>query len=228
MPRARRQAHPPRTRARQDEEKLARREALLAAAVDAVARGAYARVTMASIAQELGLAKGTVYLYFPSKEALFLAAAERELGTWFDAFDAALAGGALATPARVAGFVARSLAARPVLVRLLGVLQGVLEHNIAHDVALAFKRGLHERLTRTAAALEAALPALPSGSGVRVLLHLNALVVGLALMADVSPVVRRVHEMPGLRALHVDFATDLTAAATALLAGATRSPEPRP
>jgi AcrR family transcriptional regulator len=39
---------------------------------------------MAELAEQCGLAKGTLYLYFDSKEELFLAALELELAAWFE------------------------------------------------------------------------------------------------------------------------------------------------
>jgi AcrR family transcriptional regulator len=58
-------------RALSDQEKSARRQALLNAALDEFfARGFYA-ASMEAIARQAGLSKGTLYLYFESKEALF-------------------------------------------------------------------------------------------------------------------------------------------------------------
>lgn len=48
-----------------------RREAILQAAVRAFARHGYAATTIEEIASEAGISKGSVYNYFPSKEALF-------------------------------------------------------------------------------------------------------------------------------------------------------------
>lgn len=47
---------------------------ILSAALDAFAADGYAAATMDGIAERAGITKGTIYLYFSSKEALFLAA----------------------------------------------------------------------------------------------------------------------------------------------------------
>jgi AcrR family transcriptional regulator len=49
-----------------------RRGQILAAALTCFARDGYHTTTMADIATEAGVSKGTPYLYFPSKEALYV------------------------------------------------------------------------------------------------------------------------------------------------------------
>src|SRR5688500_3703292 len=59
----------------------ARRKAeILDAAATVFAAAGYANADVQVIADALGVGKGTVYRYFPTKEALFLAAVERGLG----------------------------------------------------------------------------------------------------------------------------------------------------
>jgi TetR/AcrR family transcriptional repressor of uid operon len=53
--------------------RTARRDQILAAALTCFARAGYHATTMADVAAQAGVSKGTPYLYFPSKEALFIA-----------------------------------------------------------------------------------------------------------------------------------------------------------
>jgi AcrR family transcriptional regulator len=198
-------------RARREEDKQARRHAILAAATRMIRNRPYAEITMAEVARKCGLAKGTLYLYFHSKEALFLAALEEELAVWFHELT-----GQLVTldpmrdeVERLAQLIAGSLAARPSLGDLLGLVHNVLEQNIEPEVALAFKQMLLERLTLGGRALEAVLPRLAAGSGRRLLLRIYAMVVGLRQMADPSPTVAKVLELPQMEPLRVDFERDL-------------------
>ena len=65
---------PPRTtRRKQADQKLARREAILAAARKVFARKGFEGSTIVDIAREAGVASGTVYLYYASKLDLFAA-----------------------------------------------------------------------------------------------------------------------------------------------------------
>src|SRR5262245_15230845 len=54
-----------------------RREQILAEATRIFARLGFPGTDLQVVADRLGVGKGTVYRYFPSKEALFLAAADR-------------------------------------------------------------------------------------------------------------------------------------------------------
>jgi AcrR family transcriptional regulator len=68
-----------RQRARNDEDKQVRRAEILTQAAALLGKHPYARITMSQVAAGSGLAKGTLYLYFRSKEELFLALLQREL-----------------------------------------------------------------------------------------------------------------------------------------------------
>src|SRR6266478_2132724 len=57
--------------------KEARRTQILDAAVRCFARTGYYATTIEDVVRETGLSRGALYLYFPSKEALYLAISER-------------------------------------------------------------------------------------------------------------------------------------------------------
>ncbi len=207
-------------RARQIHEKEARRQVILAAAARLWGDQAFAALSMAEIARAAGLAKGTLYLYFRTKEELFLAMAEGELLAWFEELDEALGRGRKELePAELAPLLARSLAARPRLPRLLAILHTVLEQNIEHLTALRFKQFMATRTLRTGRLLERRLPRLPGGAGAQLLLQLHALSLGFWQLADPSPVVKELLGAPGLELFQVDFAAALEATLVLLLAG---------
>ncbi len=81
-----------------DEARAARRDQIIAAAAECFARAGYHATTMADIAEVAGVSKGTPYLYFPGKEALFIALYEEWDCGLAARFDAAIGG--LAEPAR--------------------------------------------------------------------------------------------------------------------------------
>ena len=59
------------------EAKEARRSQILDAAVRCFARRGYYETTIEDLVTETGLSRGALYLYYPSKEALYLAISER-------------------------------------------------------------------------------------------------------------------------------------------------------
>src|SRR4051794_29220948 len=66
-----------------------RREEILDTAAVVFARHGYPNTDVQFVADELGLAKGTIYRYFPSKQELFLAAVDRGVRLLWQTVDAA-------------------------------------------------------------------------------------------------------------------------------------------
>src|SRR5450432_3259522 len=81
-----------RQRAIQAEAKQERHHAILDAAERLLSRERDRMANVSEVADEAGLAKGTVYLYFPSKEELLLAVHERNIDGYFQALIARLEG----------------------------------------------------------------------------------------------------------------------------------------
>lgn len=208
-------------RARSDDDKQERRNAILTTAWRMYTRDpSFAAFTMAALAKQAGLAKGTLYLYFRTKEELFLTLLENGFDAWFDVLDTRLdAGGSEWTPEDAAEVIVRSIRGRETLARLLSILPTIVEHNVDYDAALRFKRQVLRRADTTGQRLEARLPFLRPGQGARLLVHLHALVIGVWQLAQPSPVIRRVMETPELAPARVDFEEDLRFLLTTLLAG---------
>ena len=97
--------------------RAARREQIIAAGLACFARAGYHATTMADVATQAGVSKGTPYLYFDSKEALFLALHEEwdcGAGERVNAAIAALPDGERRSPRAVLLAVAASIAAHVV------------------------------------------------------------------------------------------------------------------
>lgn len=208
-------------RARSDEDKLERRNSILRTAWRMYTREpSFSGFTMAALAKEAGLAKGTPYLYFRTKEALFLTLLESGFDAWFDVIDTRLdAREGDWTPGDAAELVVRSLRGRETLARLLSIQPAIVEHNVEFEAALRFKRHVMRRMEVTGHRLERRLPWLRAGEGARFLVHLHALVIGVWQLAEPSPVIRRVMETPELHPARVSFEEDLRFLAATLLRG---------
>ena len=129
-----------RQRARTMEDKDLRRSHLLQAAAELFAQTNFDGVTIANMAQRAGVAKGTAYLYFSCKEAVFLELVQAELILWEVDLDLALR----ALPPKrssdaVPLAIARTLSGRPTLGRLLVLLHSVIEPQLDLESARAFK-----------------------------------------------------------------------------------------
>ncbi len=193
-------------RAVREEQRDERRETILAAAEALFLRKELAAIGMAEVARRAGLAKGTLYLYFPTKESLFLAFLSRDYELWFDAMDRALRkDSAPMEPHALAQIAVKALRSQPTMRRLMAELHTLLERNIDQATALPFKRMLLERVTRAGALLESRCAFLRPGDGAAVLAHLHALVIGLQHMAQPAPVIAEILRRPELSWFRLDF-----------------------
>jgi AcrR family transcriptional regulator len=97
-----------------DQARTARRDQIIAAAAGCFAQAGYHATTMAGIAEAAGVSKGTPYLYFPGKEALFIALYEEwdcGLAARIDSAIGGLAEPARRSPRTVLAAVASAIAA---------------------------------------------------------------------------------------------------------------------
>ncbi len=212
---ARRRAHGP-------ADKAARRTEILVAAGRLFddRQGRLDDLTMAALARDARLAKGTLYLYFRSKEEIFLALLLDELRRWLRAMDRALS----ALPAdrdadALATAIVHSIQPRTRLLRLLALLHPVLERRLPAELIVDFKRQLDQVLAEPARRLEAQLPMLGEGEGMRFVVRLHALVVGFQLATRPPPGTAEAMADADLAHLELDFAVELQATLAALLRG---------
>ena len=124
-----------RLRARSPEEREERRELILDAAEELITDQGFETVSMNSVAARSGLAKGTLYLYFQTREEVFLALHARHRELWMADMLAGLAEGQKLVPL-VAG-LARE---HPVFLMLNARLGPVIEQNLPREALIAEKR----------------------------------------------------------------------------------------
>jgi AcrR family transcriptional regulator len=158
-------------RARSAEAKAGRRRQILDCAAALCARSGYDDLAVADVAERAGLAKGTIFRYFPTKEDLGRALAEAHLVRWADDLDRRLA--------RIAGPPAPGAAARILVESLAGrrELLGLAARGLAPAPAL--------EESHAAGALEHVLPYVGPGGGARLMRTALASAAGLnATLAD--------------------------------------------
>jgi AcrR family transcriptional regulator len=125
-------------RARSEEQKALRRQAVLEAAEGYFAVVGYEAFSMAQLAKRAGLVKGTLYLYFKTKEELFLTLYEKSLTRWREVFISNL------SEPMSSDAYARTLhntaMADATFVPLLIRLEHVIEHNVSIPRLIESKR----------------------------------------------------------------------------------------
>jgi len=203
-------------RARSDGDKRARRDDILAAARAGFDAGELESFTMDGVAAALGLAKGTLYRYVPTREALLLALVDEEYARWFGEVDAGLRAGRRDVPL----LLVDALVAQPRFLRLLSLVPAVLERNVPSATAAEFKATLLGR-ARATAPLLAAATGTDDAAAMRLLVHLHASAIGLYHHAHPAPSVAAALAADELAALRIDLRAELDHAARALCAAAT-------
>ena len=204
-------------RATNSEDKLAKRQVIQTAALQMFKRTSYNEVTMSAIADKTKLAKGTLFLYFPTKEELFLALMEAQLIEWFDAVDTQLDALKEKSISAVASLFADSLDERAEFTRLLAIHSTILEQNVSYESIFKHKQLILQRLVGAGARLEKSLPFLQAGLGAHFILQCQALVVGLWYLSDPAPIACKVIEQGRLTAFNLDFNFEFKNVLTSLL-----------
>jgi AcrR family transcriptional regulator len=190
----------------------------LAAATELLEGWSYPDITMDRIADRAGVAKGTLYLYFSTKEALFLSLFEDRLFTWYAELKAlADHGEATVDPSEAARVISSTLAARPTLVHLFGLLHSTLSHNIDLETTVAFRRRQHGEISTLASAFTRRINNLSTHRARRFLIQLEVVVGGLSWAANPPSPVAQALEDEDLAVFRVDFEEELREIVTALL-----------
>ena len=212
-------------RARTDEQRELRRQAILETTSAMLDEMPVAEVTLNELSRRVGLAKTAVVRYFESREAVLLDLLNDQTASWLTELEQELSAGVdlgLSTMERAeqtADVLSRSLASRKVLCDLYGAQGGVLEHNVSVEVARRHKQASLSNLKVMTDLLQRYLP--ETGDHVE---HfcLNLLLMAGALSAYMPPPpsLLAVYEAEPALAVHrIDLRSALRLAVITSLAG---------
>ena len=201
--------------------KADRPDEIVAAALEIFSEKGFAAARLDDIAVRAGVSKGAIYLYFATKETLFLELVRAELTQWLADLTLKLKRLRSTQPASaVPTAVARSLAERPALRRLLVLLHTVIEPNIDEASARDFKRFLRDLLAEAGAAMADKIPGLSVAKAVTFVLQTHALVISITQLADPPPVIARVIAADAsLQSMCIDFESFLADTLRTLVRG---------
>jgi len=178
-------------RAVADDDKKQRRQSILQAAAELFAEDSRQLPSVISIAKACGLAKGTVYLYFKTKEGIFLALLSQYFQSWFEqglqAMAVMQADGCTALKdqiPRLLTVLVDYLENNPEFMQLASMNHSIIEKNLDNDVAYQFKKELLDLSIQMGNAVEQLIPALPKGEGVLLLRRTYALTIGIWQLSD--------------------------------------------
>ncbi len=170
-------ARPRFQRARREAEKAERRAAILGAAGALLAATGFEGFSMSVLARKSGIAKGTLYLYFETREEVLLALFVEKLAAFNRALLARLEPG-MADEAFARAFQEAS-AGDPAFLALRARLESVIEHNVSLERLVEAKRAMRSVVEALAPRVEEVLGLAP-GTGAPLVVCLGALHVGAA------------------------------------------------
>ncbi len=193
-------------RAREDWQKVERAQAILDAAESLLVEKRNTVPTVEQVARRVGVAKGTVYLYFPTKEAIFLAMFQTRCFAWCeDVMTRVVAQGEGLTAESMVDAILAYPQANPIVLDLASYSAAHLQSDVQFDSVVAFKKGLNERLGAIGTVAETAVPDLADGHGYRALVMSYAYLLGLWQVAEPSLVMKASHQEHGADIFRFSF-----------------------
>ncbi len=208
------------TRARRPEQKQARREAIVAAAVGLLDEHGLDGTTLSAIARASGISKANIYRYFESREAILLEVTLGAGQAWLDDSVRALA--ALAGRGdieAVADALATTTVAHSRLCMLIASLSSVLEHNVGVEVIADFKIRFTGMVGGLIQAVHQALPTISLDDSRTFVTYFYLFVAGAWPAAHPPPLVVQVLARPEFAQMCIDFETAVRGQAEILLRG---------
>ncbi len=210
----------PKPRAIATEDKAERRQDILDAVEALYLKHPDRMPSVAEVAAKAGLAKGTVYLYFPGKEEMLLALHERHVERFFTELGKKLRGPGPLDFDDIFPVTRDHMIRVPGYLALTSRCFGMMDREIPIESALAFKARVAQMLMAAGAGLERHFKALGPGGGFLILMHSYALIVGLWQLLHPNERLGKAMDRPELKLLLLDYEVEVEKALRALWAGA--------
>lgn len=166
-------------RATQSEQKIERYHAILDAAERLWLAHPERMASVAEVAQHAGVGKGTVYLYFPSKEELLLALHSRHVENFFQAMMVMMSETKSLSVEQILGVVKTHMIAPPAFLPLASRCFALMEKCIPPQTAAEFHHGIAQWLQRAGGELSRHFTQLTPEQAVSLLMQSYGLIVGL-------------------------------------------------
>jgi AcrR family transcriptional regulator len=203
-------------RARSDEQRAIRRQTILETAAAMLEEMAVSELSLNELSRHVGLAKSNVLRYFDSREAVLLELLDSLTSEWLEHLATEIPAavrpraGFERRAEQLAGVLASSLAARPVLCDLISAQAAVLEHNVSTEAIASFKRRGVASAATLGGLVRRALPELSEDEAWR--LVVGVFVLTSSLWAHATPpqaVLDAYEQIPELRSMRLDFSATL-------------------
>ncbi|MBI4854677.1 MAG: TetR family transcriptional regulator [Acidobacteria bacterium] len=196
-------------RAISDDLKDIRRESILNAVDFLLTKHSMQEISMENVAETIKLAKGTLYLYFKTKEELFLSLLERAYLSWFEEIEIWVSAQEKVDIANFAEFIAESFSKKSTLLLLAPYSESILEKNILLERIIEYKRTMNLRLIALSLKISEKMPSVDVEKITLSFMFVHAAIVGLYFKAFPSKIMLEALKQPDLSKLKLDFKPSL-------------------
>jgi AcrR family transcriptional regulator len=195
-------------RAVSDEQKNEKTELIISAAEKLFESDKFERITIEKIAKQAGIAKGTVFIYFKTKEEIFLSIAEKETANWkkhlTEAITSACVKDKKITVEVLCNILISSLENNN-FIKLISILDDTLEQNIDFDKALQFKRYVKAEMEEISALIENTSDTIKKGNGIIIINSLYTCAIGAFKVSNPSETVKKITKKSGMEIFDRNF-----------------------
>lgn len=208
-------------RARKPEDKLKRSNEILQVAWEMYDESGGSFPTVSDIAKRSGLAKGTMYLYFSSKEEIFLELFLLKLEEWvhyslkkmkrIDASNVSLR--------KIAGMVTYYPLHNVSFLKLASSIKGVVEQNTNDEAVYQSRLRIAGLLDRIGVEVQGIFPDVPEKRIASIFYKIFSLIIGLYQVFTTSDEVQQRLKENNIRIFNRDFSHVVNDAVTSLLKG---------
>lgn len=205
---------------RSSPEKQERRREILDAAEQLLIKQVDSNINMAAVAIGAGVAKGTLYLYFPSKEELLLALHARHVEDFFDALDHCLEAQTPVDSADILAVIKLKIVDHSTYLTLVNRCVDMMGRGIAVQASFTFKQRIATRIQHSGSLIEQRFVIRQPSDGVALLMHTHALVIGLWQMLRPLPAMQAIYQENRFTFFERDYFAELSMSFSSLWAGA--------
>lgn len=209
----------PKKRAVLEKDKLSKRTSILQSAAFLLQKKDWAELSMDEVAKRAKIAKGTLYLYFPTKEDLCLRVHNADYEVWFLDMETFLTETKVVNAEVFSNWFVDSMDRHVRFLKLLPIVPTILEKNASVETIREFKRSLKSQIFRILPLLIQVFPFLKEQSAFLFLMQCHALAVGSWSHGFPSNQVKDAVKEDGLAMFVLDYKLFLRTSILTLLNG---------
>ncbi|MCW7491110.1 TetR family transcriptional regulator [Leptospira sp. 2 VSF17] len=168
----------PKKRAVLEKDKLSKRTSILQSAAFLLQKKDWAELSMDEVAKRAKIAKGTLYLYFPTKEDLCLRVHNADYEAWFLDMESFLKETKLVDAEVFSNWFVDSMDRHLRFLKLLPIVPTILEKNASVETIREFKLSLKDQIYKILPLLIKVFPLLNEQSAFLFLMQCHALAIG--------------------------------------------------